>query len=135
MACDSLLHDIAKSKAQRCFDVLKNQFSNSVWDALNQYRIEEQRPIDVAASRGHRVMFQVFKGYRHGNGLPTLTWIAAQQLAQTNHPHLFVDLDEMIEDAKEDQAYQTELDNWQGEDQIEKDAQDHAGHRCYGPTW
>ncbi|MCS5710150.1 ankyrin repeat domain-containing protein [Candidatus Berkiella aquae] len=129
LACDSLLHDIANSNAQGCYNVLKNKFTDQIWSALNQYRIEEALPIDVAVLKGHRALFQSFKGYRHGSGFPTLSWIAAQEAAKTNHPLPYPHLQDMIDDAQEDQAYQAELDNWQGEDQTAAEETYHIRHR------
>lgn len=110
----SLLHDIARSNAQRCFHILKNLCSDDRWEDLCSVRIDEQRPIDVAISSEHNEMYQLFAGYRR-DGVPTATWLFALKVAEANL-NVPSHLEQIVKDAKNELEFQRTRALWDAQD-------------------
>lgn len=99
--CESLLHDIARSGAQKCFAVLREYFTEAVWFELQALRNQdEEQPIDSAILAGKRILFQMLKGYRTSDGVPTLQWLCALQGAQSSSSTVLPPWGEILCDAK-----------------------------------
>lgn len=114
----SLLHDIARLNAQRCFAILKDKFTDAVWTQLKWMRIEEQLPSDVAVLAGHNEMFQLLADYRRGN-LPTLTWLLALKIAEAGDdapPYL----ESIVNDAKDELQYQRAQAEWDAQEDTDE---------------
>ncbi len=101
MHYDTLLHDIARSGAEKCFNVVRSCFSENEWIELNHYRnAEDSLPIETAALSNQNKMFQMFKGYRSPQGIPTLAWLSAIQAAKNNICSVNRLTDEIVDAAK-----------------------------------
>lgn len=118
MQQDSLLHDIARLDAQRCFGILKHKFSERGWALLNQLRIDEQLPIDVAITSEHNEMYQLFADYRRDN-VPTATWLFALKVAEANL-NVPSYLERIVCDAKDELEFQRTRALWNAQEDTDE---------------
>lgn len=109
--CDWLLHEIAGTGAKRCFEVLREHFTEIEWTLLKSYRNQdEEQPIDAAILAGQRTLFQMLKGYRAPNGAPTLQWLSMLEIAANNNSSIPSTYSEMLADAQ-DEIQQEEMES------------------------
>jgi hypothetical protein len=102
MHYDTLLHDIARFGAEKCFKVVRSRFSEKEWAELNHHRNQEDAlPVEVALLSKQPKIFQMFKNYRNDAGIPTLEWTCAMQTAKNNVRPINMPHQEILDDAKD----------------------------------